>query len=560
MMQKLFSTIITPLLLMTYLVSCTPTELEIRMIPPPEKILENQTPNLLTSALNNFYGHYSVGKIDYANAMKIFNLLYKSEERQQGIIAYYLGIAKLQGLNSSEVDFAAANYYFATAAEKLRSDLDDTNGNRSLVLALMYRDGYGVKKTSEKVLPLLLEAERKGNDFAPLIMAEFLLKSSSEATVVELAKKQLFKAMQYDFPHAYYLAYRYFPNLESEANLIKSAEKYCIEAMMDAAERNGNKFAVQSAVQKAMEMGSGEAYYKSSHLVNSDMERIYLLKQAALRGNCDATSELAQYYESQKLWGKAIVYNLFAMNNTNDNVEPKLALERLDNISGLNIVLKEIWKNRHYAELNLLDSDIGFYINSFQNKSATLRADYTKYLSRNADKAFMNCDYYYIYQNNMPMELAGDIFRYYRKFAEPSNTDVEWENNYFIAYAIAAGLAGQGELQSAALDKVKNYALNSDMELAVKLLKLNSYALQDKKQEFSKLAETLQIADNQKIFAVNFINGCALSLLNYREFLADLFKINPDNLLEAKPIKKQPFFNFRNGKDIVNMMFEEPEL
>ena len=508
----------------------------------------------------NYYGHYSVGKIDYVSAFNQFDSITKTGEKQSGVALFYLGLDALKGLNSKEVDFWNAMYLFGMATKKLAEELDDTDGNRSLVYALMYQHGLGLEQDFDKVLPLLEKSEKLGNNFAPLIMAEFLLENPQFEAYREVAKKKLFKAMQYGFPKAYYLAYCYFPSLESEKYLEKSALGFYPEAMIDAAERNGNKLAIHSANTQAMKMGSALGTYNLSETAGNDIEKIYFLKQASLRGCYEAIVNLGDYYENHKLWSKAIVYNLYATNREDLRVPANLALERLDSISGLNVLLKELWQDRHFAELNLLDSDCGFFINSFNNNAPNLRESYQKYLQINADKAFMNCDWYYIFVNNMPMEYAGDIFKRYYDLLEPNSTKIEPVNNYFFAYAIAAGLAGQGELQLFALDEIKYEKLSSEMQLAVEILRINGNILAGKQEDAEDLLKKLTIADDDKTFVANFINGCAVALLKNRQQVAEILGIELDKLLAARAIKKQCFFNFKTGRDFIDIIYEEPEL
>jgi hypothetical protein len=540
--------------------ACTPQIADTRMVPPPEKNVKVQKNEVLFSALANYYGHHSIGQIDYETAFNQFNSIIKNREQQAGVALFYLGLESLKGLNSQEVDFWNAMYLFEMAAKKIAEDLDNTDGNRSLVLALMYQYGFGLEQNLDKVLPFLVEAEKSGNHFATLIMAEFLLENSQFEAYRELAKKKLFKAMQYGFPQAYYLAYAYFPSLEGEKNLEKSALGLCPEAIIDVAERNGNKLAINAANTQAMKMGSALAIYNLSKTAGNDIEKIYFLKQAALRGCYEAIVDLADYYENHKLWSKAIVYNLYAARNEELQLTANLALERLDSISGLNVLLKELWKERHFAELNSLDSDCGFFVNSFKNNAPNLRESYWKYLQLNADKAFMNCDWYYIFVNNMPMEYAGDIFKRYYELLEPDSSKIEPVNNYFFAYAVAAGLAGQGELQLFALNEIKQEKLSSEMQLALEILRINGNILAGKREEAEDLLKKLSITDADKTFVVNFINGCAIGLLLNRQQTASVLQIELDKLLESREIKKQSFFNFKTGRDFLDIMYEEPEL
>ena len=559
-MREILQKILLFAIVAVALSACTPKVSDIRMIPPPQKSIKTQNNELLFSALADYYGHHTVGKIDYDSAFKKFNLIKKNNEKQSWTAQFYLGLNELRGLNTQEIDFWSAMYSFEVAAKKIADDLDNTDGNRALVLALMYYYGLGVEKDFDKVLPLLEDAEECGNNFAPLIMAEFLLENPQFEGWRDLAKKKLFKAMQYGFPQAYYLAYCYFPSLESESHLQKSALGYYPEAMIDAAESNGNKLAMNSANIQAMKMGSPRATYNLSKTVGNDIEKIYFLRQASLRGNYQAIKELADYYENQKLWSKAIVYNLFAVQNEELQVEANLALERVDTISGLNVLLKSIWKDRHFAELGQLDSDCGFFINSFKNNAPNLRESYQKYLQGNADKAFMNCDWYYIFANDLPMEYAGDIFKMYRNLLEPDSSDIAPANNYYFAYAIAAGLAGQGELQIFALNEIKQENLSREMQLAIDILRINGKILSEKEDEAIDLFKKLKIADENKTFVVNFINGCALGLLKNRQQTAEFLELELDKLLDVRMIKKQPFFSFQTGRDFMDIKYEEPEL
>lgn len=548
-------------LLVFVVTACAPKIVDNRMIPPPETSVEVAKTSLLKSALANYYGHHSVGKINYKTAMKLFKLLRGSEEKQQGVISFYCGMAKLKGLAAEEIDYSGAMYFFDDAFKKIREySGEDIDGNNSLVLALMYRDGLGVEKKLDKVLPLLHDAEKKGNNFAPLIMAEFLLENGSDSAYRELAERKLFAAMQYGFPQAYYLAYLHFPNLNSEENLLKSAEGNYPDAMIDVAINNGNKMAIHSANNSAMEMGSARGFYNLSVDTDNIIEKVYLLKQAALRGNYQAISELALHYEHQKLWSIAIAYNLFALQDTETAFQAKLALERLESISGLNVLIERFWKNRNYAELSLLDNTIDFYIHGFENNVSNIRSEYQKYLMTNSKKAFMNCDWYYISNNKLPMELAGDIFKYYLTTMEPQKDNIDEFNNYFLAYAVAAGLAGQGELQKSALGKVKNYSALEQFELALKFLEINAEILSGNAQKADELLANLKINEKNRTFAVNFINGCSAALLLDRERTARTLELDLDSLLATKEIKKQPFFNFENGKTITDLLYEEPRL
>lgn len=525
-----------------------------KMLPPPEKVPAETT--LFENAMYLFYGQHSVNKLDYQGAMNLLKLVSEgTASNSYGVALYHLGEIHELGLGKNEVDYDKAQHFYREANTKLKSIDGEFKNYALMTLGKMAQYGRGRLHNISEAIDFFVSAINLGNHEAKFLLAKLYLENPQLEVDKEQVKGLLTSAMSNGYPEAYYLMSNYFPSEKSRDFMQESAKRYYPPAVIIEGQRTNNKLAIHGANEVAMSMGLGEAFYNLGKASSNNLEQVYLMKQASLRGNLDALKFLANYYENNKVWIKSIVYNILIANKMQQR--DKLELSRLDHICGLNTLLEILWRDKACGELNLLDSNIDFFINSFQNKSDSLREDYQKYLTENSRKAFYNCDWYYIYKNNLPMYLAGDLFRTYRNTLEPNSDFL----SYYFAYAIAAGYAGQGELQHLALQKISDSNFNDKEKLALKLLNINSLFLMGKDSRAFALLRGIKFDNIPKSFAVDFINGNALSILEKRAEIAKEWGVELNDFVDYKPVKKQKFYDFETDKDIEGfVLIDEPKI
>jgi hypothetical protein len=272
-----------------------------------------------------------------------------------------------------------------------------------------------------------------------------------------------------------------------------------------------------------------------------------LLKKSADRGNINAMQALGDYFENRKEWNYAVIYHYMADRERGIAFASPAAV-RLESTVGLGIAVESIWEKKNIASVAIVGTNVDYFIRGHRAGITKMRENYQKYIEDDPERAYFNLDYIRLYFEGMPMLFAGDIFRiYYQKCHGAVG------NDFYLNYALCAGLAGQGAVQFNAAEKI-NTTRNTPLKwhLAKMLLKANAMALLKREAdayEFLVANYRSGLTKKDYDFIVDFVNANCNMLLKDSRKLSAALNIPIDRFVQHKEIKKQDFYDLENRCD-----------
>ncbi len=504
-----------------------------------------------------FYGTQKIPMIQYDEARRYFE---KAAKRENPLACYYLGEIFEYGLGATEVDNDVAMNFYSRAAADINELPGVLRKPAYLAVARMYDRGRGLIKSENKARYFYEKAYNNECDGSGPAMADFLTRTRGVLSVEQL-ERVLEDALDGNEPDANYIfGSAIFKQNEKKGReyLRKAAEGNSAPAMIELALLSRNKMLVRSAYEKAAALGCAPAFYELALSESNEEKRCELLKKSADRGYIPAVQALGDYYESNKDWGRASIYHYMADKLGGGKISP--ASVRLSRAVGLDLPVESIWQNKNAADVAEIGTNVEYFIRSHRAGIAKIRENYQRYLKDDPVKNYMNLDYVRLFYSNMPMNMAGDIFRIYY-----DGVHGNVGQDFYLNYAVAAGYAGQGEVQFRAADKINlKRHQTGKWHWAKLLLKANGLALMGSSAEAYELlvANYKEKLSAENIdFIINFVNGnCNMLLKDIRKLSAAL-NIAEEKFVAYKEQKKQDFYDLEKRSD-TNLITvpEEPGL
>ena len=505
-------------------------------------------------ALKYFYGSQDVKSVQYDDAALYFG---KAARSENPLACYYMGEIYESGLGQTDVDYAKALAYYRRAASSMHELPAVLRRPAYLAMAKMYDYGRGVKKSVSKAKYYYDRAYDSGVLGSSSLIADFLERTKGKLSADDL-KHILDDAMDENDPQAKYMyAQAIIKNDPDKAGklLQQAGDANYPPAIYAEAAAKQNKMLMKNANEKAAAGGYAPAFYELALAESDEDKRYEFLKKSADRGFVNAIQALGDYHENRKEWNSASVYHYMA-DKINGHTSP--ASIRLQRISGLGLAVKSIWENKQIPEIASIGTNVEYFIRGYRAGIAKIRENYQKYIADNPEKAYVNMDYVRLFNEKMPMLMAGDIFRIYYESRHGSVG-----NDFYLNYAIAAGYAGQGAVQFYAAEKINlNYKYQKALEwhLAKLLLKANALALMGSSDDayellFANYREKL--SSGYRNFIIDFVNGNCNMLLKDINKLSAALNIPADKFVLYKPFAKQEFYDLENRCD--SYLVEKPE-
>ena len=496
--------------------------------------------------LKYFYGSRDVQFIQYDDARRYFG---KAARRENPLACYYLGEIYEKGLGQVDVDNSLAKVYYKRAADTMKDLPSQLRRHGYLALGKMYDFGRGVKKDESKARYYYKRAYDSEVLGSSALIADFLNRTRGTLAAGEL-KHILDDAIANGEPQAEYMYARAVektnPKL-AQTLLRKSADGNYSPAVIALAEFSRNKMLIRSANEKAASNGYGPAFYELALGENNDEKRYDLLKKSADRGFLAAYEALGNHYENRKEWNRAVVFNYFADRIRNNGFASPASI-RLERIVGLSLPVSSIWQSRDIADGAEIGTNIDYFIRGQRAGIVNIRENYSKYIAENPEKSYVNMDYVRLFHENMPMVMAGDIFKIYY-----DNMHGAVGNDFYLNYAVAAGYAGQGKVQFYAADNINlkgRYSVK--WQLAKMLLKANGLALMGNSADAYELLVAnynSKLSEAERCFIVDFVNGNCNMLLKDIKKLSAALNIPQEKFVVYKEMKKQDFYDLEKRSD-----------
>ena len=508
--------------------------------------------------LKYFYGGNDVHFIQYDDARRYFG---KAARRENPLACYYLGEIYEKGLGQVEVDNTLAEVYYKRAAETMKDLPSQLRRPSYLALGKMYDFGRGVKKDESKARYYYKRAYDSEVGGSSALIADFLRRTRGELSANDL-RHILEDAIDNGEPHSKFMyaqAVEKSDPVASRTLLQQAADGNYSPAMIALAELSRNKMLIRSANEKAASNGYGPAFYELALSENREEKRFELLKKSADRGFLAAYEALGNYYEIRKEWNSAVVCNYLA-DRIRNNGSASPASIRLERISGLSLPVESIWQSRNIADGAEIGTNIDYFIRGQRAGIANIRENYSKYVAEDPEKSYVNLDYVRLFHENMPMVMAGDIFRIYYE-----NMHGAVGNDFYLNYAIAAGFAGQGRVQFYAADNINLKGRHSvKWHLAKILLKANALALMGNSNEAYELLVSnyqAKLTGKEREFIVDFVNGNCNMLLKDIKKLSAALNMPQEKFVVYKEMKKQDFYDLEKRSDTHTITFPaEPKI
>lgn len=496
--------------------------------------------------LKYFYGSDDVRMIQYDVAEKYFKMAAKQENP---LACYYLGEIYEKGLGQTEVDYNAADNYYKRAIKTMNTLPRVLRRHSYLALAKIYDFARGVKRNDNEAKYYYKKAYDNDIAASASAMVDYLTRTTG-AVSLKQTEHILLDELKENYPDANYLYGKALIRQDAQKAqlyLTKAADANHAEAMILSARLSRNKMLLRSAYEKAAALGYGPAFYELALLEPSEAKRFDLLKKSADRGCLNAVEALGDYHESRKEWNLAVIYHYMA-DRIRKRETPGAASVRLENITGLGLAVESIWHDKKIPMLYALGTNLDYFIRGYKAGIAKIRENYRRYLAENPERSYLNMDYVKIFRENMPMLLAGDIFNVYYHSVHGAV-----DEDFYLNYAIAAGYAGQGEIQFYAAEKINLKRHHSlQYHLAKLLLKANALALMGSSNDAYELLMAnyrADLNDVQRNFMIDFINGNCNMLLKDIKKLSAALNVSAEKFVIFKEQKKQPFYDLENKCD-----------
>ena len=492
-----------------------------------------------------FYGDKEVAMLQYDDARRYFE---KAAKRENPLACYYLGEIYEKGLGQVEVDNDAAKVYYSRAAENLKSLPSVLRKHSYLAAAKMYDCNRGFARSESKAKFYYERAFDTDAAGSGSHIAEFLNRTRGQLSAAELYHI-LEDAIDNNEPQAKFMYAQSIlkNNPDTAKKLIRqAADANYPPAIIADAELSGSKIFVRSANEKAAVLGYAPAFYELALLESNEEKRCELLKKSADRGHLPAIQALGDYYESNKEWNRATIYHYMAEKLGRGKASP--ALTRLSREVGLVLPVESIWQNKIAADIAQIGTNVEYFIRGYRAGIAKIRENYQRYLQDAPERSYINLDYVKLFNSNMPMAMAGDIFRIYY-----DSVHGNVGQDFYLNYAIAAGYAGQGEVQFRAAEKINlKRSQTGKWYWAKILLKANGLALMGSSSDAYELLFANyrgKISSENVDFIVNFVNGnCNMLLKDIRKLSAAL-SIPEEKFVAYKALKKQDFYDLEKRSD-----------
>lgn len=505
-----------------------------------------------------FYGTDDVNFIQYDDARRYFEMAARQENP---LACYYLGEIYEKGLGHIDVNSELAETYYKRAAASMKDLPSPLMRHGYLAAAKMYDFGNGVKKDENKAEFYYKRAYNYDVVGSGAASADFLSRTRGALSAKELSHI-LKDSLKNKDPQARYMYAKVIQKQNpalANTLLQQAADSNYAPAMIAHAELSRNKTYMRSAYRKAAANGCAPAFYELALLEPAEEKRIDLLKKSADRGYVNAVEAMGDYHESRKEWNSAIIYHFMA-DKIHNKKAPSSASARLERTLGLALAVKSIWENKKIASVSQIGTNINYFIRGFNAGIAKVRENYCKYIAESPESAYINMDYVRIYHANLPMSMAGDIFRIYYNSRHGAVG-----NDFYLNYAIAAGYAGQGAIQFYAAEQLKLTGKDHvKYHLAKLLLKANALALMGNSNDAYELllAEyRTNYDDAERNFVLDFVNGNCNMLLKDIKKLSAVLNVTTDKFVLYKERKMQNFYDLehRTDSDMIAVS-EEPEI
>ena len=505
-----------------------------------------------------FYGSKDVHFIQYDDAKSYFE---RAARRENPLACYYLGEIYERGLGHTDVNNDMAENFYKRAAESMNEISSPLRRQSYLALAQMYDYGRGVKADENKARYFYKRAYDSQVAGSSALIADFVIRTRGQLSAKEL-KHILDDAMEENEPQAEFMyAMAIKKSLPDAAKTLiqQAADANYSPAMIALAELSRNKMLLRSANVKAADNGYGPAFYELALVENREEKRLELLKKSADRGFLAAYEALGNYYENRKEWNSAVICNYMADRIRNNGFASPASV-RLERIVGLSLPVESIWGSKNIPAGAAIGTNVEYFIRGQKAGIVNIRDNYRKYIAEDPAKAYVNLDYVRLFHAQMPMLMAGDIFKTYYDSRHGAVG-----NDFYLNYAICAGYAGQGEIQFYAAENINLKGKQSiKWHLAKMLLKANALALMGNTNDaYELLVANYQqkISQAERSFIVDFVNGnCNMLLKDIKKLSASL-NIAAENFVVFKEIKKQDFYDLEKRSDthLINTAVE-PQL
>jgi TPR repeat protein len=483
--------------------------------------------------LGSYYMIGSYGSnIDYKEA---FHWLRNASANSSSLGMYYLGVIYDKGYGDVIPDRMRAARYYEINIEKIRKRAKAGDLSRIFALADMYYYGRGVKRDYKAAYKMYEYCVSKAYYPAIQMLGIIHYTGHGGKKDIEAARDLLYKASAKNYPIAMYYLSKVYTELNKPGPAVKwlqkSAQGGYPPAMYDMAVlyKNGievdrNDAEAKLLMMKAAQAGFAPAQFKAADYSSDKEIKFEWIKKASERGFVPAMLKLAEMMKAAVERNPAKIMALYELARKLDinNASISSEIVNFDNENGLYLPVKFCWYGVTGGESILLaDSSIFRIIDGYRaGIKKGSREMFNKQLQENPCALYINNDWYLINTSGLPLQWAGDIFKTLHETESK-------KPGFWLSYAIAAGLAGQGGIQAYAAYKLKQIVAKiSDKEdrriladLAA-LLKANSLMLLNREDEaYTALFNNGRLNYPASPYIINFVNfWCAPLLKNPKKF------------------------------------------
>ncbi len=523
--------------------------------------------------MNYLYGRNDF-EIDYQQA---FFWLQKAAAGRNPLGMYGLAVIYGQGLGEISPNPIRAERYYRLCSEVIRNRARQGELEYIYTLAEMYYYGRGVPKSRQDAFSLYSYCAERA--YYPAITKLGIIYYQGEGRKKNIGRARQFlikTAEDNDLTAQYYLYLIY-----DETGRLDVARKWLekaaagkhpdamLELALILAANSANNIGLEGAenlILQAAYAGQPEAQFMAADLTTDLRRAEEWIMKSAERNYVPAMLKLAEILQVDQRGNAAKIMTLYqlALKNDPDNSAITAKIVEFDKLTGLYFPVMFCWQHLKGGE-NLLLADSGIqrildgYTAGIKSGSREL---FMKELMNNAEAFYLSNDWYRIYQSQLPLTWASDVFVVLEK-------DKSEMPGFWLTYAIAASLAGQGGSQAYAAHRLSKLAKKQAdaahqsflADLSV-LLKANALMLMRRDDEaYELLFSNGRLDHAHSPFLVNFVNFWCAPLLKDKKKFSVSSGISEQRLGEYRFPVQSPFYDLRL-KCVVSeqSLVKEPEV
>lgn len=402
--------------------------------------------------INSFYGNG-----ENVNLAKAVPRLHAAAETGDPVALFFAGESFRRGLNGTAVNSLKAAEAFRKAVPGLCSELKTTGDPvAAFLLGEFLANGCAGERDEAAAAALYEFASEKNFAPAKVRLASALLSGSGVTADPARAEALLLQAAEAGAAEANFELYKLYmsQNKQDEAasQLKKAVRNNVAEALyVDAIAAASSPKRAEKAPEiyrQAMQNGSpGATFVCATKYTDNPMERFELLKAAVAGNQISAILPLAQAYLDQPMPDRpmALAAALLAVRLDPKNSEAAELVAAINRQTGLLPVVSTVWNGRLNNGGDLLQAEFGLtpVLMAYRAGSPAGSQRELAYLLDEgcAEGFYLSNSWYQFYEYQLPLVWLKDIFAKINAKRDALGAALQ--------YTVAAGLAGDGRMQSA---------------------------------------------------------------------------------------------------------------